>query len=131
MHLHGFLFRVKSPEFITYHGFVDWRTSTRACNWCLNVSLTVGRPFVVPLVDVEFALPIRDTVDPSRSYKIKQYSVIPPKYCPLETEFNKNHHLPDIWWVHVRRRLTNASWNRIIRLVVRRGFCRQIRSRCT
>lgn len=52
-----------------YQGLVDCNTSTKACSWCLNVSLTVGFPLPVPreTVDVLTALPIRDTVVPKRS----------------------------------------------------------------
>ena len=52
----------------THHGLVACSTSTRAWSWCLNVSLTVGLPLLVPLgTVVPLVLPIRATVEPRRS----------------------------------------------------------------
>ena len=41
----------------TYQGVVDCNTSISDCNWCRNVSETVGFPLLVPLdvVDVPLA----------------------------------------------------------------------------
>lgn len=72
-------FRVRRAWRINiYHGLVACRTSTSACNWCLNVSETVGFPLLVPLEarvpkavhEFElFTALIFDTVAPNKSYK--------------------------------------------------------------
>lgn len=47
-----FLFSLTRKKINSHHGFVLCRTSTKACNCCLNVSLTVNLPLDVPLCTV-------------------------------------------------------------------------------
>lgn len=57
----------------TYHGLVQWRMSTRADNWCLNVSPTVGLLlFVLEMVCLPF----------------KSSSLTPSKSCQIVGKFN-------------------------------------------
>lgn len=57
----------------TYHGLVQWRMSTRADNWCLKVSPTVGLLlFVLEMVCLPF----------------KSSSLTPSKSCQIVGKFN-------------------------------------------
>ena len=56
---------------IIYHGFVVERMSTRADNWCLKVSPTVGLPLVV--LDIVCLPPRSSSRTPNRSYMIIEF----------------------------------------------------------
>ena len=55
-------------RFITYHGLVVESISTRADNWCLKVSPTVGFPLVV--LEIVWRPPRSSNLTPSRSWNI-------------------------------------------------------------
>lgn len=120
----------------TYQGFVDWSTSTRACSWCLKVSLTVGFPLPVPRETVVVpTFPILATVVPNKSWKFKYFKMLqqthPQRHNRKRRIYSEHSKVkmnsPGTWSVLERKCLRIDSWNRRIRPVERLYFYPQIR----
>lgn len=98
----------------THHGLVACNTSTRAWSWCLNVSLTVGFPLLVPLGTVApLVLPIRDTVEPRRSWSWEKYRI-------NTNEFILNQGQLQACWPHIVHDMFSSSKKNILKICRKR-----------